>query len=71
MPVSFPEGFDGNAQDFIEKLLRKNPMDRLGYGEETIGYPSLKHHPFFSHIDFNSLHEAQPPIDPKTLRKSS
>ena len=56
MPVNFPEGFDQHASDFIEKLLRKNPMERLGYGKETTGYPSLKQHPFFANIDFNTLH---------------
>ena len=55
----------------IWRLLRKNPVERLGYGEEKLGYPSIKAHPFFADIDFETLHQRKPPIDPKRLRKSS
>ena len=33
MEVRFPEPFDETAKNFIQGLLKKNPVERLGYGE--------------------------------------
>lgn len=37
-----------------------DPSKRLG-ASDAVGYPSLRSHPFFSGIDFETLHEQTPP----------
>lgn len=39
------------AQDLISKLLRQNPLERLGTGSAF----EVKQHPFFTELDWNSL----------------
>ena len=60
LEYSFYEGFDPQARDMVEKLLVINPSMRLGAGD-SMGYPSIKSHPFFENIDFDRLHETTPP----------
>ncbi|CAD5212950.1 unnamed protein product [Bursaphelenchus okinawaensis] len=53
--VEYPDGEDAlepNAENLIQTLLEKNPVDRLG----TVGgAPDVASHPFFQALDFNSL----------------
>lgn len=44
-----------DASDLIEKLLRKNPADRIRHDE-------IKAHPFFQGIDFNTHIHVKPPV---------
>jgi hypothetical protein len=37
-----------------------DPSKRLG-ASDAVGYPSLRSHPFFAGIDFETLHEQTPP----------
>lgn len=37
-----------------------NPKERLG-AVDGVGYASIKNHPFFENIDFDSLHSSTPP----------
>lgn len=59
----FPENFNASAKDLITKLLRFNPKDRLGADDSKENmYQSIKNHPFFNGIDWNSnLYRQTPP----------
>ena len=47
----FEDSFSPQARDFISKLLRKNPEERLGAGSH--GFHDIKTHPFFSDHKWN------------------
>ncbi|KAM4739534.1 LOW QUALITY PROTEIN: microtubule-associated serine/threonine-protein kinase 2 [Anableps anableps] len=52
--IVWPEGDEAlpqDAQDLISKLLRQNPLERLGTG----GAFEVKQHPFFTELDWNGL----------------
>jgi len=51
----FPEGFDPNAMDLVDKLLALNPEERLGYRSMD----ELKEHPFLEGIDFEKLEKRE------------
>ena len=63
--INFPSKITENAKDLIQKLLVVNPNDRLGSG--TDGSESIKKHPFFEEVDWDSAFEKQldPPFVPK------
>ena len=61
MEYSFHDGFDAVARDLVEKLLVINPTARLGAQDNPGEYFSLKSHPFFHNINFESLHTTTPP----------
>ena len=44
MKSDLPEGWSLESADFINKLLQKNPVNRLGYCgiDEVLGHPWLK-----------------------------
>ena len=48
------------AQDLIKKLLVKDASERLGFCD----IQELKKHSFFNGIDFNNIHNLEPPNDP-------
>jgi 3-phosphoinositide dependent protein kinase-1 len=52
---TIPEEVPSDAADLIQKLLRKNAEERLGFGEEEIDYESIRNHPFFTGIDWSEL----------------
>ncbi|KAJ9578494.1 hypothetical protein L9F63_005223, partial [Diploptera punctata] len=60
LEYEFPDGFDQVARDIVEKLLVLDPSKRLG-ATDPVGYPSIRAHPFFEGIDFDTLHEQTPP----------
>ncbi|XP_059416206.1 microtubule-associated serine/threonine-protein kinase 2-like isoform X2 [Carassius carassius] len=52
--IIWPEGDEAlppDAQDLISKLLRQNPLERLGTGSAF----EVKQHSFFTDLDWNSL----------------
>ena len=57
LDYTFPDGFDEQAKDLVEKLLVKSPTDRLGAGELGAfnDIKSLKAHPFFAPIEWSTL----------------
>ncbi|XP_059480964.1 3-phosphoinositide-dependent protein kinase 1 [Neocloeon triangulifer] len=57
----YPDGFCASAKDLVEKLLVLDGLKRLGAADET-GYPSIKLHPFYQDIDFDSLYCQTPPV---------
>ncbi|XP_059047938.1 ribosomal protein S6 kinase alpha-5-like [Achroia grisella] len=48
-----PTDVSPEVQDFIRKLLVKDPRRRLGGGEEDAG--ELKRHPFFQNLDWEAI----------------
>lgn len=54
IPPNLPE----DAKDFITRLLRVNPRERLG---ANCNFSELKGHPFFKGIVFDKLWEQTPP----------
>lgn len=62
--IKMPKNFSVEASDLLEKLLVKNPNERIGCMEN--GVADIKSHPFFSEIDWEKLIEKQipPPFIP-------
>ncbi|XP_046750227.1 3-phosphoinositide-dependent protein kinase 1 isoform X1 [Diprion similis] len=57
-----PDGFSEMAKSLVEQLLVLDPTQRLGAQDEHgAGYPSIRAHPFFEGVDFETLHEQTPP----------
>lgn len=50
-PVDYPSGskLSSEAKDLIEKLLKKDPEERIGFKDLN----DLKNHPFFQGINFD------------------
>jgi 3-phosphoinositide dependent protein kinase-1 len=67
---AYPPGFPNVARDLIDKLLLQEPKERIGAGsdEEGNGYSSLKAHPFFDGINWETLGSIQPPYMPQINR---
>jgi 3-phosphoinositide dependent protein kinase-1 len=57
---TIPEGVPSEAADLIEKLLRKNAEERLGFGEAETDFESIRNHPFFTGIDWSGLRTVEP-----------
>ncbi len=53
------------------KLLNKDPNQRLGCGGEGNDFKALKSHPFFNNIDWNKLHDLNPPIQYYNPKKNN
>lgn len=45
------------AKDLIDKLLKKNPSERLGFNEIEDGYQSIKNHQYFKGLNWLNLLE--------------
>ena len=63
LEYTFPDGFDEQAKDLVQKLLVKLPMERLGAGEpgSSNDIKALKSHPMFATIDWATLWTAPAP----------
>ncbi|XP_009592600.1 3-phosphoinositide-dependent protein kinase 2 isoform X3 [Nicotiana tabacum] len=57
--IRFPNHFSDEARDLIDRLLDIDPSRRPGAGPD--GYASLKNHPFFREVDWDSLRSQTPP----------
>ncbi|XP_026480741.1 3-phosphoinositide-dependent protein kinase 1-like [Ctenocephalides felis] len=57
----FPEGFDETAKDLVEKLLVLDPNKRLGINDDGPTYKSVREHPFFDGIEWDTLYQQTPP----------
>uniref|UniRef100_A0ABD2X7L1 3-phosphoinositide-dependent protein kinase 1 n=1 Tax=Trichogramma kaykai TaxID=54128 RepID=A0ABD2X7L1_9HYME len=57
-----PDGFCEVARNLVGLLLVREPSQRLGANDkQSIGYTSIRAHPFFNGIDFEKLPEQTPP----------
>ncbi|KAG5180123.1 putative protein kinase [Tribonema minus] len=71
-PLSFPAGVVScTAADAIARLLRRDPLARLGGGAR--GASDVKDHPFFKSVDWRALlaREVRPPFAPCPRARSS
>lgn len=66
-PLKFPMSVNRTAALFIQALLNRSPLERLGAN----GGAEVKAHPFFASVDWDALYRRQipPPFDP--LRNQS
>lgn len=56
----YPDGFNADAKDLVQKLLVLIPNERLG-AKDTKRYTSIRSHKFYEGLDFNTLHTTNPP----------
>ena len=49
--IDFPSSMDKDAKDLIDKLLKINPYERIGFSS----YNDIKTHPFFGDTDFDKV----------------
>ncbi|XP_067216150.1 3-phosphoinositide-dependent protein kinase 1 isoform X2 [Linepithema humile] len=62
LEYEIPDGFCELARSLVSQLLVLEPAQRLGaLDEHGAGYPSIRAHPFFEGVDFETLHEQTPP----------
>ncbi|XP_066581133.1 3-phosphoinositide-dependent protein kinase 1 isoform X2 [Prorops nasuta] len=62
LEYEIPDGFCELARSLVSQLLVLEPTQRLGARDEHgAGYPSIRAHPFFQCVDFETLHEQTPP----------
>ncbi|XP_076170766.1 phosphoinositide-dependent kinase 1 isoform X2 [Ptiloglossa arizonensis] len=62
LEYEIPDGFCELARSLVRNLLVLEPTERLGAQDEHgAGYPSIRAHPFFEGVDFETLHEQTPP----------
>lgn len=77
-PINYPASVTGAARQLTESLLRKNPNERLGAGDDSdveYSYKALKSHEFFKNTVFDgtlvntkSPYQPDPSKFPKTNR---
>lgn len=65
--IIWPEDMSPEARDFISKLLKINPDERLG----TNGADEVKRHPFFAGINWDTLLTQEPPFVPEADPEST
>ena len=62
LEYEIPDGFSELAKSLVGQLLVLDPLQRLGAQDEHgAGYPSIRAHPLFEGINFETLHEQSPP----------
>lgn len=62
--LELPEDLSAEAKDIIDKLLKVNPIERLGAGRpgSDNDFWALKNHAYFRGIDFSLLDQAPSPL---------
>ncbi|CAB0000018.1 unnamed protein product [Nesidiocoris tenuis] len=60
LEYEFPDGFDADAQDLVQKLLVLDASERLG-AKDTNGYLSIRSHKLFEGLDFENILTTKPP----------
>ena len=63
LDFEYPSDFDPVAQDLTARLIVSDPEKRLG-AEASGGMAALVRHPFFTDVDFATLHLQKPPLSP-------
>ncbi|KAH9938913.1 kinase-like protein [Amylocystis lapponica] len=72
LEYSFPEGFDEQAKDLVQRLLVRDPALRLGAGPSgsDCDMQALRDHPFFDSIIWSTLWtDPVPSLEPGLVQK--
>lgn len=72
LDYSFPDGFDPEAKDFVQKILVRDPAERLGAGlpGSSNSMEALRAHPFFSSINWKTLWtQPAPPLESGLVKR--
>ncbi|EGN99799.1 hypothetical protein SERLA73DRAFT_72588 [Serpula lacrymans var. lacrymans S7.3] len=72
LDYSFPDGFDEEAKDIVQKLLVRDPSARLGVGApgSVNDRQALRSHPFFATINWSTLWtDPAPPPEAGLVKK--
>ncbi|KLO20381.1 kinase-like protein [Schizopora paradoxa] len=72
LDYSFPDGFDEDAKDLVQRILVLDPIKRLGAGEAGSDHDmnALRQHPFFKSIDWQSIWvDPAPPMEAGLVKK--
>lgn len=59
--MSFPDGFDKTAENLVQQLIHLDPRERIGMQDISSTYESLRRHPFFDSIDWETVRTQSPP----------
>ena len=65
--LKLPKKLSVEVKDLIQKLLKRNPLDRIGSGHE--GAMEIKAHPFFESIDWDDIFDKKAPLKFKMKKK--
>lgn len=60
LDYDYPNGFSADAKDLVQKLMVLDPNERLG-ARDSKRYTSIRSHPFYNGLDFDTLHSTYPP----------
>ncbi|KAH7888305.1 kinase-like protein [Phlebopus sp. FC_14] len=72
LDYTFPDGFDDDGKDFVQGLLVRDPLQRLGAGPPGSAYDrhALRTHPFLAPINWETLWtDPAPPLEPGLVKK--
>lgn len=72
LDYTFPEGFDEQAKDFVQRLLIFDPMQRLGAGADRspTSRTALRAHPFLASVKWETLwSDPVPPLEAGLVKK--
>ncbi|KAH7909106.1 kinase-like protein [Hygrophoropsis aurantiaca] len=72
LDYSFPDGFDPDAKDLVERLFARDPLQRLGAGLPggPNGPEALRSHPFFASISWSTLWtDPVPPLEAGLVKR--
>lgn len=72
LDYTFPEGFDEQAKDLVQKLLLRDPEQRLGAGPpgSSNDMQALRAHPFFAGINWKTLwKDPAPPLESGLVKR--
>lgn len=50
-PIDIPEDLEEEAIDLLEKLLHKDPKERIGFHDRS----EIRRHPFFEGVDWEEV----------------
>jgi 3-phosphoinositide dependent protein kinase-1 len=65
LEYSIPDFVPAHAKDLISHLLVLDPQKRIGYNEHDRDYQSIREHPFYAFVDWDTLPtRAMPPWEP-------
>ncbi|KAJ8596394.1 kinase-like protein [Rhizopogon salebrosus TDB-379] len=75
LDYTFPDGFDEDAKDLIQRLFVRDPLQRLGAGSSTdsdsaYSYTVLRAHPFFASVSWDTLWtDPAPALEPGLVKR--